>query len=179
MSKIAEKRVVVARIGAPHGVRGEVRVQPFTEDPMALKDFSPLHVAGKPQMLSALSVRPQKNMLVVRFKEVTSREAAEALKGALLEVERNRLPDEELDDDEFYITDLVGLDVQDGQGDLIGTVVAVENFGAGDIVEIKPIRGHALMLAFTEANVPKIDLEAGFIIIDPPEELDAGGKERA
>ena len=164
----------MGRIGAPQGLKGEVRVQSFAEDPFALKSYSPLLTAdGKELMVQ--SMRPAKNMFVVRFKEITTREAAEALKGQELSVDRALLDEQDLEADEFFIADLEGLDVRDTEGETIGRVAAVENFGASDILDIQPKSGKRFMLAFTELNVPELNIEEGWLSIDPPEELDAKG----
>ncbi|MEO0636428.1 MAG: ribosome maturation factor RimM [Pseudomonadota bacterium] len=171
------EQVVVARVGAPHGVRGDVRVQPFTADPLALADYSPLLVAkaakGLPQQLTISSARRSKTVLVVRFAEVATREMAEALKGCELSVPRARLDDADLEEDEFFVADLVGLTAYDPAGGQMGKVVAVENYGAGDILEIQPLKGPRFMVAFTEQNVPELAIEQGRLTIDAPETVEA------
>lgn len=158
--------VLVAEIGAPHGVRGEIRARVYTEDPLALPSFGPLQdEAGRSYAIR--SVRPAKNVVVMRLSGVESREAAEALKGTSLYVARSRLPDEALEDDEFFQADLVGLDVRDAGGKTYGTVQAVHNFGGGDILELAEAGKRSVMIPFSEAAVPEIDLEAGFVLIEP------------
>jgi 16S rRNA processing protein RimM len=179
MSDRAQRPVVVGRIGAPHGVRGELRVQPFTADPMALASYSPLTVmVTAPQLPKSLTVnaaRPAKTVLVMRFAEVTTREMAEALNGAELSVPRGRLDDADLEEDEFFISDLVGLEVRLGDGSVLGTVSSVDDHGAGDVLTISVSSGGNMLLAFTLANVPEIAVADGYVTIAPPEEVDAAG----
>ncbi|MEL6503370.1 MAG: ribosome maturation factor RimM [Pseudomonadota bacterium] len=173
MTKL-DNPVLMATIGGTHGVRGEVRVKSFTGDPEAMGDYGPLHLEDG-RTLTVLSTRPSKTVLIVRFKEITSREQAAALNGQNLYVDRASLPDDK-DEDEFYITDLMGLDVVDTDGKSIGTVIAVPDFGAGDLLEIQPVASgpvkgsRSFFLEFTKANVPKVDLDKGHIsVVLPPE----------
>lgn len=158
--------IVMAEIGAPHGVRGELRARTFTDDPLAIGDYGPLVDPGG-RAFTVLSVRPAKNVVILRLKGVGSREAAEALKGLLLHVPRNRLPDGALEEDEFFRSDLIGLAVRDASGTDYGTVIAMHNFGAGDVLEIRPPKGRASMIPFSEAAVPDIDFDAGVLTVDP------------
>ncbi len=168
------ERVCVARIGAAHGVRGEVRLWSFTEVPEAVADYGPLETEDGQRRFEIASMRAAKDHFVARLKGVDDRDAAEALRNVELYVARERLP-AIAEDDTFYVADLVGLDAVTADGDALGTVTAVHNFGAGDIVEIKPAGGGApLMLSFTEANVPRVDVEARRIVVAVPEEIEAG-----
>jgi 16S rRNA processing protein RimM len=163
MTKL-DNPVQMATIGAAHGVRGEVRVKTFTGDPLALGDYGPLRDAeGRRYTVAAL--RPAKNVLVVRFRELTSREAAEAATGTALFIDRSALPDD-LEEDEFYHADLIGLAVRDETGGDIGRVAAMQNFGGGDIVEIALSGGRTAMVPFTLAAIPEISLAQGFIRVD-------------
>lgn len=156
--------VLMASIGAPHGVRGDVRVKAFTADPLALGDYGPLSTEdGRLYTIAAL--RPAKTVLVVRFQEITSREAAEAANGTQLYVDRSALPDD-LEEEEFYHTDLIGLAVRDESDNEIGTVTAMHNFGGGDIIELALPGRRAVMAPFTQAAVPEIAISAGFIRVD-------------
>ncbi|WP_419908076.1 ribosome maturation factor RimM [Hoeflea sp.] len=157
--------IVLAEIGAPHGVRGELRAKVHTEDPLAIGDYGPL-VDRDGRAFTVLSVRPAKNVVVMRLEGIDSREAAEALKGVALHVPRSRLPDGLLEEEEFFQSDLIGLSVRDAEGMVYGTVTAMHNFGAGDILEIKPPKGPAVMIPFSEAAVPDIDFDGGFLTID-------------
>ncbi|MCB8839619.1 ribosome maturation factor RimM [Aurantimonas sp. VKM B-3413] len=157
--------VLLAVIGGAHGIRGECRVKSFTEDPAALGAYGPLFDA-KGNRYTVKSARPQKTMVLVRFVEVADRNHAERLNGTELFVERALLPDPE-GDGEFYLDDLIGLSVETVAGEPVGTVVAVHNFGAGDIVEIAPAGGRTVMIPFSEAAVPEIDGERGLMIVEP------------
>jgi 16S rRNA processing protein RimM len=159
-------RVLIAQIGAAHGVRGEVRLKPFTQDPHGVAAYGPLESEDGKRRFEIESVRPAKDMLVARLKGVADRNAAEALKNVRLYVARERLPD--AGDDEFYHTDLVGLAAVSPRGEAIGTVKAVHNFGAGDLLEIAPADGATIMLPFNETTVPVVDLAAGKIVVEPP-----------
>jgi 16S rRNA processing protein RimM len=165
-------RVLVAQVGAAHGLRGEVRLWSFTEDPMAVKDFC-LESEDGTQTFAIESLRLAKDFLVARFAGVSDRSAAEALRNLKLYVPRARLP--QTQPEEFYHADLIGLAAVATDGSALGTVVAIHNFGAGDLIEIKPERGATVMVPFTDAVVPTIDLAAGRLIVDPP----AGAFDRA
>jgi 16S rRNA processing protein RimM len=161
------ERVCVGRIGAPHGIRGEVRLQSFTGEPMAIADFGPLENKDCTQSFEIETVRPAKNVLVARFKGVGDRSAAERLCNIELYVPRERLPAPAAD--EFYHADLIGLTAVTTAGEPIGTVVAIHNFGAGDVLELQPAGQLAtVMLPFTAAAVPVVDVAGGRIVIDPP-----------
>ncbi|MEC9342574.1 MAG: ribosome maturation factor RimM [Pseudomonadota bacterium] len=181
MSK-APGRILVGKFGAPHGVRGEIRLKSFTEDPEAIAGYETLATEdGEP--VEILSLRPQGAMLVARLKGSESREAAEKLTNLELFIERSELPAPE-DEDEFYLADLIGLDVVEA-GESIGKVAAVQDFGAGDILEVKPATGASFMVAFTRETVPEIDLDAGHLVLVRPAETEAreagtdeGGEDR-
>lgn len=161
--------ILLARIGAAHGVKGEVRVKAFTAVAADIAAYGPLEAADG-RRFEVAALRPaagtQADMLVVRFKEVADRTAAEALNGLDLFVPRDRLPPAE--EDEFYHSDLVGVVAVLPSGETLGTVVAVQNFGAGDILEVAPPRGPNLMLPFTRAVVPEVDVAAGRLTVVPP-----------
>jgi 16S rRNA processing protein RimM len=177
-----QKRVCVAGIGAAHGTRGEVRLWSFTADPLAVADYGPLESAdGERFEIEAL--RPSKGFFIARLKGIADRSAAERLNHVELYVPRERLPP--LDEaGEYYHADLIGLTVVDTEGAALGRVVAVQNFGAGDLIEVAPIAGgDTVLLPFTEAVVPVIDIEGGRIVIRAPDgsfnsaPLAAGGSE--
>ncbi len=151
-------RVCVAQIGAAHGIRGEVRLRSFTEDPLAVTSYGPLESEDGRQRFEIEALRPAKDCFVARLAGVADRNAAEQLTNIKLYVSRDRLPPAE--DGEFYHADLVGLAVVTPDGAPLGTVTAVLNFGAGDILEIKPASGEALLVPFTDAAVPDIDMAA-------------------
>lgn len=162
------ERVCIAQIGAAHGVRGEVRLRAFTEDPLSVRRYGPLETDDG-RRFEIEAVRPAKDMLVARLKGVTDRDAAERLTNLLLYAARDRLP--KPDDDEFYHADLIGLAAVAADGAPFGTVKAVHNFGAGDLLEIEPTAGGAtVMLPFTDAVVPMVDIAARRVVIALPEE---------
>jgi len=165
MSKL-ENPILLAVIGAAQGLRGEVRVRSFTDDPMAIGDYGHLH-ASDGRIFEVLEVREGKNVVIVRFRGVNDRNAAEALNGLELYVERVNLPDDELEDDEFYYTDLEGLEAVDAEGKSYGNVSAVYDFGAGDLLELKGPGKRPVLIPFSEAAVLEIDLDGGKILIDP------------
>jgi 16S rRNA processing protein RimM len=165
------ERICVAQIGAAHGVRGEVKLWSFTADPMAVKDYGPLETEDGTAQIEIETLRPAKDHLVARLRGVVGREAAEKLRNVRLFMPRARLPKIE-DDDEYYHADLIGLAVVDRAGALVGTVVAMQNFGAGDLVEIRAEGGaDTVMLPFTATNVPEVDIAGGRMVIDPPQGL--------
>jgi 16S rRNA processing protein RimM len=173
MTELTEKRVCVGIFGAPHGVRGEIRVKSETADPLALADFSPLY-GEDGRVFRILSARMQgkaDNMLVVRVEGIKDRTAAESLTHVKLYVERARLPDD-LGDDDFYHADLIGLKARDASGKILGHICAVQNFGAGDLLEIKPSGQRApILLPFTAAMVPEVQIRDGYVVIAPPQGL--------
>jgi 16S rRNA processing protein RimM len=161
------ERVCIAQIGAAHGVRGEVRLKAFTQDPLGVTRYGALE-AEDGRRIEIEAVRPAKDMLVARLKGVADRDAAEALTNLRLYVARERLPKPE--QDEFYYADLIGLAATRANGETVGTVKAVHNFGAGDLLEIEPASGVTIMLPFNENTVPVVDVAAGRIVIEPPVE---------
>lgn len=164
----AGRRVCVAQFGAPHGVRGEVRLKSFTADPMAVARYGALESEDGARRFEIVALRPAKDMLIARLKGVADRAAAEALRHQRLYVARDRLP-AAADADEFYHADLIGLAAVAPDGRALGTVVAVPNFGAGDLLEIAPPGAASLLVPFTKAVVPEVDLAGGRIVVDPPE----------
>lgn len=164
MSK-PQNPVQMAVIGAAHGIKGELRVKSFTGDPLALADYGPLY-ARDGRAFQIVDIRPANTVVVVRFKGVNDRNAAEALAGTELFVDRSVLPDEG-EEDEFYHTDLVGLEVKDDTGAIIGKVVAVHNFGGGDILDVTLAGRKGVLIPFTQAAVPEVSIAGGFVRIDP------------
>jgi 16S rRNA processing protein RimM len=171
-------RVCVARIGAAHGVRGEVKLWPFTEEPLALADFNPLETKDGARTFNVEIVRAASDHLIARIDGVADRDAVQALTGIELYVPRDRLPS--LDDDgTYYHHDLIGLAAQTKDGAPLGTVRALHNFGAGDVIEIGMDGGDTMMLPFTDEVVPEVDLDAGRVVIVPPGEIEARDDEQA
>ncbi len=164
-----QKSIVIAEIGAAHGVRGEVRVKSHTADPLAVADYGPLHDSHG-AVFRVKSLRHLKDdMLVVSFEGLTDRTAAEKLTRTKLYVERSALPPP--NEDEFYHTDLIGLAVETTAGEAVGTVVAVANFGADDLLDVRRPGRASVYVPFTRAVVPTLDFAAGKAIIEPPEGL--------
>ena len=174
-SKTKDNLVLMGRIGAAHGIKGSVRVKSFTANPLDLGYYGFLQ-DKEGNSYSVKNIRPQKTMTIVRFNEISSREQAETLNGIELFIERDKLP-ANLDSEEFYIEDLVGCDVLNQKDKLVGTIIDVPNFGAGDLVEIAPLKDDGgfdektYYIAFTKKNVPTIDFEKHFIKITPPVEI--------
>jgi 16S rRNA processing protein RimM len=170
------ERICVAQIGGAHGLRGEVKLKSFTADPMAVSDYGPLTTEDGSATFEIEAVRPAKGHLIARFRGIADRDAAERLANVRLFVPRERLPP--LAADEFYHADLIGLSAVTADGTEIGTVVAVHDFGAGDIVELLPLGGGTtIMVPFTPAFVPSVDIANGRIVVVPLEaapENDAG-----
>jgi 16S rRNA processing protein RimM len=165
-------RICLGQIGAAHGVRGEVRLRSFTTDPEAIGRYGPLETEDG-RIVHIESLRHARDHFVARLAGVTDRTAAERLTNAKLYVLRERLPVPDLPD-EFYHADLIGLAVVDHAEEKLGTVVAIHNFGAGDLIEVRPSDGGTTrMLPFDEATVPVVDLAAGrLVIVEPAVEQD-------
>jgi 16S rRNA processing protein RimM len=165
MAKL-ENPVLMATIGAAQGLRGEVRARAYTSDPVALGDYGHLH-SEDGRTFEVLEIREAKNIVVVRFRGINDRTAAEGLNGLELYIERDNLPDEELEADEFFYTDLEGLEAVDDKGIGYGTVSGIYDFGAGDLLELKGPNRRPVLIPFSESAVLEIDLEGGRILIDP------------
>jgi 16S rRNA processing protein RimM len=160
--------ILVGRVSGAFGVRGEVRIGTYTEDPMALARYKRLLREDGSPALTITSARPAKGGLIARCPEIATKEAADAMRGLRLHVPREALPEPE-DEDEFYLTDLIGLVAETEEGDRLGTVKAVQNFGAGDIIELDPGGGRAtIFLPFTRLTVPEVRLSEGRLIVVPP-----------
>jgi 16S rRNA processing protein RimM len=162
--------ICVARIGAAHGVRGAVKLWTFTEDPLAVQGYGPLMTKDGARQFEIADVRAAKDHLVATFKGVATRNDAEKLNGIELYVPRENLP--ATDDDEYYHADLIGLAAVNAADEPLGRVVAIHNFGAGDIIEIAPPKGPTMLLPFTNAVVPTVDLAGGRVVIELPQEIE-------
>ncbi|MGB6440354.1 MAG: ribosome maturation factor RimM [Methyloceanibacter sp.] len=163
-------RVLVGEIGRPQGLQGEVRIRSFTAHPAAITEYGPLEDETGARLFEIESLRVTPKALSARLKGVTSRDEAEALTGTKLYVPHSRLPARE--EDEWYHTDLIGISALDREGVAIGSVVAVHNFGAGDLLEIRPASGgNTVLMPFTRDTVPEVDVEGGWLRIAPPDGL--------
>jgi 16S rRNA processing protein RimM len=167
------EKICVARIGAAHGVRGAVKLWTFTEDPFAVKDYGPLSTKDGARQFELASAREAKDHLVATFKGVTTRDEAERLNGIELYIAREKLPATE--DDEYYHADLIGLAAITTANEPLGRVVAIHNFGAGDIIEIAPPAGATILLPFSNAVVPTVDIAGGRVVIELPKEIEGDG----
>jgi 16S rRNA processing protein RimM len=166
----AKERICVARIGAAHGTTGEVRLWPFTARAEAVAAYGPLQTADGTRAFEIEAIRPGRDFLVARLKGVTDRATAEQLRNTDLYAPRERLPG--LEADEFYHADLIGLAAEDKTGRAIGVVIAVHNFGAGDILEIAPAAGgETEMVPFSTAAVPSVEVAARRIVLEIPQGL--------
>jgi 16S rRNA processing protein RimM len=157
---MTEKRVALAAVAGAHGVKGEVRLKLFTDSAAGLAPYEKVYVGGTERRL--LNVRDGGKAAIARFEGVADRSAAEALRGSLVEVDRSALPP--LEEGEYYHSDLVGLDCVDREGQSIGTVSAIENFGAGDLLEIALTNGRKSLIPFRDGIA---DLDDGRIVLDP------------
>lgn len=166
-----EGLIQVGRVAGAFGVRGEVRITSFTAEPLALVDYKTLVREDGSTGLTLTSGRAAKGGIVARAKEIETREQAEALRGLKLYIPRDRLPDPE--EDEFYITDLVGLVVQTVEGEPLGRIKSVQDFGAGDLLEVAPAEGGATWyLPFTREAVPEVRIADGVVVAVRPDEVE-------
>ena len=163
-------QICVARIGAAHGVRGAVKLWTFTEDPLAVTHYGQLMTKDGARQFEVTHVREAKGHLVATLKGIATREEAERLNGVELYVAREKLP--ATSEDEYYHADLIGLAAVNAAGEPLGRVIAIHNFGAGDIIEIAPPNGATMLLPFSNAVVPTVDLEGGRVVIELPEEIE-------
>ena len=166
----APKLLQVAHVAGAFGVRGELRITTYTADPLALGQYRALlREDGSPGLILT-SVRPVKGAVIARAVGVEDRNQAEALRGLKLYIDRDVLP--ETDEDEYYLADLVGLAVETPEGERLGQVKAVNDFGAGDLLEIQPPAGPSFWLPFTRQAVPQVDIAAGRIVAVRPDEIE-------
>jgi 16S rRNA processing protein RimM len=157
---VPERRIALAAVAGAHGVKGEVRLKLFTDSAESLVRHEKLYVGGAERRL--LGVRDGGSTAVARFEGVADRSAAEVLRGALVEVDRCALPP--LEEGEYYHADLIGLPAVDREGNAAGTVTAVENYGAGDLLEIELADGKKSLIPFKDGIA---DLRDGRIVVDP------------
>jgi 16S rRNA processing protein RimM len=168
---LAERLILVGRVAGAFGVKGEVRITSYTDDPAALLRYRELRRDDGSPGLTLTGGRAHKGALVGRAKEIATREEAEALRGLRLFVPRDSLPDP--DEDEFYLADLIGLVAVDPDGAEIGRIKSVQNFGAGDLLEIAPPTGPTWWLPFTKEAVPQVRIADGVVVAVRPLETDS------
>jgi 16S rRNA processing protein RimM len=162
--------ICIARIGAAHGVRGAVKLWTFTKDPLAVLHYGTLATKDGARQFVVTHAREAKGHLVATLKGIATRDDAERLNGIELYIARDKLP--ATGEGEYYHADLIGLAAVNAAGEPLGRVTAIHNFGAGDIIEIAPTHGMALLLPFTNAVVPTVDLAAGRVVIELPAEIE-------
>jgi len=161
-------RIIVGTLGGAFGISGEVRLKSFCADPAAIGDYAPLSTEDGATFPMLVLTGQIKGGFTGRVQGIETKEDADALRNVSLYAARSKLPS--LPDDEYYYADLVGLTVVDTGNEILGTVKAVENHGAGDIIEINLTgQSNTMLLPFTHAIVPTVDIGAGRIIVDPPE----------
>jgi 16S rRNA processing protein RimM len=162
--------ICVARIGAAHGVRGAVKLWTFTEDPLSVQRYGPLSTKDGARQFEVTHAREAKDHLVATLKGVATREDAERLNGLELYIAREKLP--ATDEDEYYHADLIGLAAVTSTDEPLGRVIAIHDFGAGTIIEIAPPHGPTMLLPFTNAVVPTVDLAGGRVVIELPADIE-------
>jgi len=168
MAENGDNLVCLGAIAGAFGVAGEARLKSFCADPQAIAAYGPLATEDGSRRFTVRITRPVKGGFAARLSGVATREEAEALKGTRLYAQRSRLP--ALPDDEFYHADLIGLEAVDTGGAPIGRIAAIHDHGAGDVIEIAAAGGKAVLIPFTRAVVPAVDIAAGRIVVDLPEE---------
>lgn len=170
-------RILLGTIGAAHGIKGEVRITSHTQDPEAIADYGPLETDRPGLTITIETARLNKTVLIARLKGIADRTAAETLNGVSLYIDRGKLPDMD-DEDDFYHADLIGLDARLDTGVSIGAVIALHNYGAGDLIEVRdPRSGDTFLYPFTRAVVPTIRISEGYLVIVPPLDADPGEEE--
>jgi len=170
-------RILLGKIGAAHGIKGEVRITSHTQDPEAIAGYGPLETNRPGLTITIESARLNKTVLIARLKNVRDRNTAETLNGVELYIERSRLPEIE-DEDDFYHADLIGLDARLDNGVSIGAVSAIFDHGAGDILEVQDERsGDTFLYPFTKSVVPTIRIAEGYLVIAPPLDAEPGEEE--
>ncbi|MBQ1543341.1 16S rRNA processing protein RimM [Caulobacter sp. CCUG 60055] len=170
MTQASPRLVLVGRLAGAFGVRGEVRISAYTERPGALLDYAALVREDGSPGLTLLSGRVAKGDVIARVREIDTKEQADAMRGLRLFVPRQALP--AVEDDEYYLTDLIGLPVETPQGAPVGRIRSVQNFGAGDLLEIQPPAGAAWWLPFTREAVPTVDIAGGRVVVVRPDETE-------
>ncbi len=165
------RKILVGRIGAAHGLRGQVRINSFTENPLTIADYSPLLTDRDGLTLTITKSRLAKNIVIAKLKGIDDRTSAEILNGVELFVPRNKLPEPD-NEDEFLHVDLIGLEARLDTGEVLGEVITVANYGAGDLLEVRKSGSETVLLPFTRAVVPEINIKDGFVLIVLPVEIE-------
>jgi len=163
--------LLVGEIGAAQGLKGEVRLRSYTQVPADIATYGPLRNETGTKTIEIERVRVTPKALIARLKGVTTREAAETLNRTKLYIAREALPQPA--GGEWYVADLIGLKAVSPEGALLGTVAAVHNFGASDIIEIAPDEGPSYLVAFTDETVPEVAISKGQLVLIPPTEIEA------
>jgi 16S rRNA processing protein RimM len=164
------ERICVARIGAAHGIKGEVKLWSFTADPAAVAEYGPLESQDGTLRFEIETLRPAKDHLVARLSGVRDRDAAQRLTNVDLYVPRERLPAPA--PEELYNADQIGLRAEDRDGTALATVVGIHDFGAGDLLELRAAGASGtVLMPFTAETVPLVDIAGGRVVIDPPQDL--------
>lgn len=167
-----QKRLKIGVITSPHGVRGTVKVRSFTEDPDAFVGYGDVTTHDGSRVFDIAIVGDAKGTLLCEIDGVDDRDQAEALRGVELYILREDLPDD-LDDDEFYASDLLGLETRDAEGRVLGSIRNILDHGAGDIVDVLHADGKVRSYAFSVANFPEINTREGYVVLNPPPEVTA------
>ena len=166
---MGDRLILVGRVAGAFGVRGELRITAYTEEPLALLRYRDLQREDGSPALTLTAAREAKGGVIARAREVSTKEEADALRGLRLHVPREALPATE--EDEFYLADLIGLAAETPEGEVLGRVKAVHDFGAGDMLEIDPGAGRPTWYApFTREVVPELRIADGRLTVVRPEE---------
>ncbi|MDO8321829.1 MAG: ribosome maturation factor RimM [Phenylobacterium sp.] len=172
---MAGRLLQVARVAGAFGVRGEIRITTFTEDPLALATYRVLTREDGSPGLTITTARAVKGAVIARAAGIDTRDQAEALRGLKLFIAREALPAP--DEDEFYHADLLGLTLETPEGELMGKVKTIQDFGAGDLIEVQPPMGASWWLPFTRETVPEVRIAEGKLIAVRPAEIDGDAEE--
>jgi len=172
IGSVRDDRICVGVVVGAHGVKGWVRIKPFTEDPMGIAGYGPVSDEADARSFQVEIAGRAKGVVLARLSGVTDRDAADMLKGQRLYVPRTALPPTEAE--EYYQADLVGLSVELADGTSVGRVAAVDDYGAGPVLTIERKDGAPLLLPFARRTVPQVDLAGGRLVVAPPAEVEAG-----
>jgi 16S rRNA processing protein RimM len=166
-SAASQRLVLMGAILGAHGIKGDVKVKSFAAKPAAIAEYGPLTDTKHKRSFELSIVGAAKGVLIGRIAGITDRNAAEALKGVELFVDRERLPAPD-DPEEYYLADLIGLDAVDGKGAKLGEIVSVDNYGAGDLLLVVPEGGEGFVVPFAKAFVPVVDVKGRRVVLDLP-----------